>query len=426
MSLKLSVFGRRYARATGILELMDDLGQAMSGDNPALMLGGGNPGRVPEVEAILRRRLAEIAENDREYATAFSNYAHPSGEIRMREALAELLREQYGWSVTADNVALTAGGQSAFYLLFNLLAGEMPDGSTRRILLPLMPEYVGYADVGMTESMFCSVQPAIEELPDHFFKYHVNFDAVQIDDSIGAVCVSRPTNPTGNVVTDQEIEQLDSLCRQADVPLIIDCAYGLPFPGIVFVDAQPRWNDNIVYCMSLSKLGLPGVRTGIVVARPEVIEALTQVTATLQLAVGSVGPQMVAELIRSREILTLAREHIMPFYRDRAAACVEWLREALDGVPYRIHQPEGAIFLWLWLPGFPVSSEALYQTLKRAGVLVMSGHHFFPGCDAQWRHRDECLRISFAMDEATVRAGVELIGRVVRAVYQDQDVEALG
>ncbi len=417
MSLKLSVFGRRYARPTGILELMDDLGNAMSGDDPALMLGGGNPGRIPAVEAVFRRRVAQIAEDEREFGAAFAKYAHPAGEIRMREALAELLRDSYDWPVDASNIALTAGGQSTFYFLFNMLSGEMPDGSRRRILLPLTPEYVGYADLGLDEDTFEATEPAIEELSGNTFKYHIDFDRLMLERSIGAVCVSRPTNPTGNVVTDGELRHLDRLCRDADVPLILDCAYGLPFPGIVFSAAEPLWNSNVIYCMSLSKLGLPGVRTGIVIARPEVIEALTQLTATLQLAVGSVGPVIVGELIRSREIVALCREHIMPYYRDRAAAAMSWLHEALQDVPHRIHRPEGAIFLWLWLPGLPITSAELYESLKRAGVLVLSGHHFFPGMDEAWQHRHECLRISFAMDEAIVRRGVEVIGRVVRDCY---------
>lgn len=418
MSADLSLFGERYARHTGILELMDDLGRAMSGDDPALMLGGGNPGRIPEVEAVFRRRLEQIANSDVQFGAAFAQYSHPTGEIRMREALAELLSSEYGWPVTAENIALTAGGQTSFYYLFNMLAGEMRNGGRRRILLPLTPEYVGYTDVGLSADMFVSGRPVIEELPEALFKYHVDFDRLDIDDSIGAVCVSRPTNPTGNVITDAEVRQLDALCRAADRPLILDCAYGLPFPGIVFGAATPFWNENVIHCMSLSKLGLPGVRIGIIVARRSIIEAITQLTATLQLAVSSVGPVLVSDLIRNREILRLSRERIMPYYRDRAQACVSWLRTALAGLPFRIHQPEGAIFVWLWLPGCPAGSAELYQRLKQAGVLVMAGHHFFPGMDASWPHVHECLRISFAMDEAVVRRGVEIIGQVVRDIWE--------
>jgi valine--pyruvate aminotransferase len=137
----------------------------------------------------------------------------------------------------------------------------------------------------------------------------------------------------------------------------------------------------------------------------------------LQLAVSSVGPVLVSELLRTREILMLSQRIIMPFYRDKARACVDWLRSALSGLPFGIHQPEGAIFLWLWLRDCPVTSAVLYQELKKAGVLVMSGHHFFPGIETHWPHRDQCLRISFAMDEATVQSGIEIIGKVVRSAY---------
>ncbi len=56
-------FAERMARPTGALELMADLGAAMArgGDADIRMLGGGNPARIPAVEAVYRRRLAEIA-----------------------------------------------------------------------------------------------------------------------------------------------------------------------------------------------------------------------------------------------------------------------------------------------------------------------------------------------------------------------------
>ena len=121
MTLELSKFGSRYARHTGILELMDDLGNAASGDDPVLMLGGGNPGRIPEVEAVFRRRLAEIAASDEEFGAACVRYAHPTGDLRLREVLAELLESEFGWAVSADNIALTPGSQTSFYYIFNML-----------------------------------------------------------------------------------------------------------------------------------------------------------------------------------------------------------------------------------------------------------------------------------------------------------------
>jgi len=414
--LRLSKFGERFTRRTGALELMDDLGRAMSGETSAVMLGGGNPGRIPAVEDVFKRRLGEICAEDDEYGRAFANYAHPQGENRFRRSLAKLLNSECGWEIDADNIALTAGSQAGFFLLFNLLAGETASGAMRRVLLPLTPEYVGYADLGMNEDFFVSQRPAIQELPDDLFKYRVDFDNLSIDETIGAVCISRPTNPTGNVVTDNELLKLDRMCRDKDVPLIIDNAYGAPFPNIIFSNVEPLWNDNVIYCMSLSKLGLPAVRTGIIIARHEIIEALTRMTAILNLAVGSVGPRIVQPLLDSGEILQLSREVILPYYRNRALNSAEWVRKELAGLPFRIHKPEGAIFLWLWLPGFPITNAELYQRLKLAGVFVLSGHYFFPGLADDWAHKNECLRVSFALDERDVRDGIRQIGREIRSI----------
>ena len=174
MPLKLSRFGTRFTRSTGALELMDDLGNALGGDSAELMLGGGNPAKIPEIQTRFRARLEEVARTPREFERMLADYAHPKGELSVRRSLARLLAREYSWPLTADNIALTAGSQAAFFLLFNLLAGEQPDGSQRRILLPVTPEYVGYADVGLSEGLFRALRPAIEELEAPFFKYHLN------------------------------------------------------------------------------------------------------------------------------------------------------------------------------------------------------------------------------------------------------------
>ncbi len=415
--LRLSAFGQRFTRPTGALELMDDLGNALSGEADTLMLGGGNPGNVPAVEQRLRARLAEIAGDPGEFARMFGNYAHPRGELRFRRSLAALLSREYGWSVTEDNIALTGGSQSAFFMLFNLFGGLSSEGDLRRILLPMTPEYVGYSDVGVADRLFVSNRPVIEEHGGIYFKYRVDFDGFELREDTGVVCVSRPTNPTGNVLDALEMERLVALTRRAGVPLIVDNAYGVPFPGIVFNEALPVYADHVIYCMSLSKLGLPGLRTGIVVADAAIIDAISSFNAVLTLATGSLGAVLTTELIASGEILRLAREVVRPHYRARADAAVAWCGEHFDGVDYLLHKPEGAIFLWLWFPGLPISAQTLYERLKARQVLVIPGHYFFPGLDEPWQHCHECIRISYAQAPEQVEAGIRIIGEEVRRAF---------
>jgi valine--pyruvate aminotransferase len=406
-------FARRYARPTGALELMEDLGGAGPG---TLMLGGGNPARIPAVEAVYARRLREIAADAAQFGRFAASYAAPGGDLRFRATLATALAARYGWPISGRNVALTCGSQSAFFTLFNLLAGETA-GGRRRILLPLAPEYIGYADVGLTDDLLVSRPAAIEELPDGLFKYRVRFDGLESVPDVGAICVSRPTNPSGNVLTLAELERLDALARARGVPLIVDAAYGLPFPGIQFTEPGLLWNDNVILCLSLSKLGLPATRTGIVVAAEPVIEAITAFNATAALAPASTGAEIVAPLLASGELDALCREVIRPFYEARSRQAVAWLRHCCAGLPLRIHRPEGAFFLWLWCPGLPGGSAGLYRALKARGVLVLSGHHFFPGLEESWTHRDECIRINCSQAPDSVEAGIRAIGEELRRCY---------
>jgi valine--pyruvate aminotransferase len=407
-------FARRFVRPTGSLELMEDLGSARPG---TLMLGGGNPARIPAVEAVYARRLAEIAADPAQFGRFAAAYPAPGGDLGFRAIVAAALAGRYGWPLTARNVALTSGSQAAFFALFNLLAGDGADGRRRRILLPLAPEYIGYADVGLTDDMLVSRRAAIEELPEGLFKYHLRLDGLEAVDDVAAICVSRPTNPTGNVLALDELQALDALARRRGVPLIIDAAYGLPFPGIQFTGEGLLWNENVILCLSLSKLGLPATRTGIVIAAEPVVEAIKAFNATAALAPAATGPVIIEPLLASGELDTLCRDVIRPFYEERSRHAVDWLREACRDLPLRIHRPEGAFFLWLWFRGLPVSSQELYRRLKARGVLVLSGHHFFPGLEEPWAHRDECLRINFSQSPESVRAGIRLIAEEVRCAY---------
>jgi valine--pyruvate aminotransferase len=398
---------------------MDDLGDALSGDRPVCMLGGGNPAHIPELEELFSNELRRVLDSESDYRRMLANYPSPAGEERFRTALAELFAREYGWQVTAKNIALTSGSQAGFFLLFNLLAGPQSDGSFKRILLPVTPEYIGYQDVGMEAGMLTALKPTIEEFDDHTFKYGLDVDNLTVGDDIGALCVSRPTNPTGNVLSDAEIDSLVAAAAAQDVPLIIDNAYGMPFPNIVFTEVKPVWNNNIIMCMSMSKLGLPGLRTGVVVASEEIIDALASMNSVLSLAVPSVGAVLLHELVESGRILEISRNTIQPYYQKKVNAALEWVHEFFADTQYRVHRPEGALFLWLWFPGLPVSSNELYRRLKARDVLVLSGHHFFPGLDEEWQHRDECIRVTYSQDSESVRKGISIIAEEVKRAFRE-------
>ncbi|MFT5193366.1 MAG: valine--pyruvate aminotransferase [Cellvibrionaceae bacterium] len=418
--MKQSLFSEKFSADLGIIQLMDDLGKYV-GKPGFKMLGGGNPARIPEIEAYFQKAAADLLADTARFNTVIGNYSAPGGESEFTQALAEFFNKTYGWSITADNIALTNGSATTFFYLFNMFSGEFADGVKRKILLPLAPEYIGYKDAGLTPDTFRSYRPEITLLDDHLFKYKVDFDSLAVGDDIGAICVSRPTNPTGNVLSDDEMDRLSQLALEHNIPFIVDNAYGLPFPNIIFSGQQPKWEPHMIMCMSLSKLGLPGLRTGIIIAAEPIVRRLASMNAVISLAPGSWGPALALEAVKSGEIRHLSDNLIRPYYETKVWETIKHLRDSLNGLDYYIHKPEGAIFVWLWFPGLPITSQRLYEKLRDRGVLVIPGEHFFPGlpedADAPWNHRYECIRVSYAADSETVREGAEIIGEVVREIF---------
>ena len=139
----------------------------------------------------------------------------------------------------------------------------------------------------------------------------MDFDALESlpelkEGKIGAICCSRPTNPTGNVLTDGEMARLDALAQEHGIPLIIDNAYGMPFPNIIYSDVTLNWHENIILCFSLSKVGLSGMRTGIIIAAPEVVKAVSSLNAIVNLSPPRFGAAIATSLLQDGRLKTVS------------------------------------------------------------------------------------------------------------------------
>ena len=145
-------------------------------------------------------------------------------------------------------------------------------------------------------------------------------------------------------------------------------------------------------------------------------------SAIVGLANGNVGQALMAPLVRSGEILSLSNDTVRPFYIEKSQQAYQWVSEFFDpSLPYRVHLREGALFLWIWFEGLPITSAELYERLKAREVLVISGHYFFFGLNDSepWQHRNECIRVTYTMDERTVRDGIRIIAEEVAKAYAE-------
>ena len=418
-----SRFGQKFTQNSGILQLMADLGKANQTDNPNIcMLGGGNPASIPAAQHIYQQEMRALLGSPAIFNQMLGNYDGPQGSEVFINSLVSFFNERYNWGLTHENICLTNSSQNSFFNLFNLLAGDMVDASHKKILLPLAPEYIGYFDQGISHDMFIAKRPLIKSIDEHQFKYRIDFPAVEKElknnPDIAAICASRPTNPTGNVLTDNEMQRLDALACEYGIPLIIDNAYGFPFPGAIYVDVNPHWHDNIILTMSLSKMGLPGTRTGIVIANKEIIDALSRINAVTTLAPNSVGACLANRLIASGDAMQLREDIIRPFYNEKSIFAATLAKGLFANLPVKIHKPEGAFFLWIWCQDLPISTTELYQRLVQRDVYVIPSEYFFPKKEANWSHQTECLRVTFTKENEVLKRGLTIIAEEVAFAYE--------
>lgn len=416
--MELSNFARKMTSQSGILQAMDDMGKALANGNVRAMFGGGNPAEIPEVTAAFKQSLQEILNDEKRAAAMLGNYDPPGGNVQFVAAMKDFLNRHYNLGVTEENIAVTPGSQSGNFMLFNLLAGKHGQ-QQKKIVFPLVPEYIGYVDQALEPESFVGVRPEIEKIGAHDFKYKIDFEALEKIKNVAAICLSRPTNPSGNVVTNHELQRLGTIAEKLDVPLIIDSAYGLPFPGVMNDESELFWHGHTVISMTLSKVGLPGSRVGIFVGPEKLIRTLKNTNTIMNLASPGFGQCVATPLLENDKLLDLSKQHIKPYYYGRAKKARALMDEHFPAdLPWRLHEHEGSYFFWLWCEGAKLQSLGMYEELKKHGVVVVPGDYFFPGIDtADWPHAQECLRLNIARPDEELQDGIRILSEVLKKAW---------
>jgi aspartate/methionine/tyrosine aminotransferase len=355
---------------------------AYGGDfGPPIDLTQAVPGYPPHPELLAR--LAAAAG-----AAWSADYGAIEGDDALRAALAEDVSATYDTTVTAAEVAITAGCNLAFVMASTVLAGP-----GEALLLPA-PWYFNHA---MALQMRGVETRALPCLAADGFVPDPDRAAALIDARVRAIVLITPNNPTGAIYPPEVIARFAALCREHRLWLLIDETYrdfrpagGPPHP----LFGAPDWRDFLVHLYSFSKAYcVPGHRMGAVVAGGGFQAQLAKVLDTLQIC-PSRAPQ--AALAWAIAGLRRWREENRGVMATRAAA----FRRALAPLPEWRIEAIGGYFAYLRLPAWaPPAEETARILASRLGLATLPGSFFGPGQD---RH----LRIAFANADLPVIAEV--------------------
>lgn len=421
MPLTLSQIGNQMSALTGVRAIMKDIIETLRAnpDESFINLSAGNPVILPEVEQLWRDCTAQLLESP-DYGEVVCRYGTSQGYQPLVEAIKKDFNQRYGLALNDRQILITPGSQALYFLAANAFGGVAADGQLKNIVLPLSPDYTGYGGICLTPEALKAYQPTLEiDETAHRFKYRPNFDQLHFDETTGCIIFSRPCNPTGNVLSEAEVQQIADLAAPFDIPVLIDSAYGPPYPSLNYTDIAPILGNNVVHCMSLSKAGLPGERVGIAIGDERIIQILEAFQTNVCIHSGRYGQAIAAQAIQSGALADISVQVIRPYYQAKLALLQSVLDQHMpSALPWFLHLGEGAIFAWLWLNELPMSDWQLYQQLKQVGVIVVPGHSFFPGLSQDWPHKHQCLRISLTATDEEITIAMQRLVQVIEKVYQ--------
>ncbi len=416
----LSGMGTKMASPSGLRSILEDIATttAASPGDRWLNLGIGNPAFIPEVAETWQRLISRTLDTD--FGQMSCRYGPSRGSQGLVDAVVRYFGDHFDWDIGPRNVVVGPGSQMLCFIAAALFSGA---GTPRpaNLVLPMVPDYTGYQGLSLDADRIAGVEAALLHGPDRSFGYQFDFDALRERTDFGLLMLSSPSNPTGRCLTASELDRLTDIAASRDVPLLIDNAYGEPFPGIG-EGLPPRLHDNVINCFTLSKAGLPGERIGIAVGPEGYIEPMVSFLANSALHAPQLMQATVALALSSGAMDEMVSTAIRPFYAQRRKVVEKMLFDALPtGIRWRLHASQGGMFCWLWIDEPWFDDLALYQALKHKRVFVVPGRHFFTDPvdgGGLGPHVRRCIRVSISADLTALTDG---ISRIAQALEEMSD-----
>jgi aspartate/methionine/tyrosine aminotransferase len=320
-----------------------------------------------------------------------THYTPATGLPALREAISGYYASRFGEPVDPARIVVTPGASGALQLL---LAALVNPGD--RVLMP----DPGYPCNRHMVRLFDgeAVSPGVKASQDFSL---ANDQVIRHWDShTRALMVATPANPTGRLLSLEQLEQLYNAVLAPGGAFIVDEIYqGLVYEQPVET-ALSLGEDNLFVVNSFSKFfGMTGWRLGWVVAPRAYVPALDRLAQNIFLAAPTMS-QYAALAAFHPETLDILEQRRKIFQQRR-----DYLYQALTDLGFRIHgKPEGAFYLYADASRFSDDSFAFArQLLEQARVAVT------PGRDFGSYRSEKFLRFAYTTDMGRLEQGIERI-----------------
>ncbi|MEM8732463.1 MAG: pyridoxal phosphate-dependent aminotransferase [Pseudomonadota bacterium] len=296
-------------------------------------------------------------------------YSEGRGEGNLLSALADHYTTTCGRRFTEANVLCLPGTQTALY---TALMGMAEHGDDVLVGDPMYATYEGVVRATGANMVPVPLDPA------HGFRMQAEDVAARITPRTRALLLTSPHNPTGAVMTAQELERLGDLALKHDFSILSDEVYEhLVFDGATFVSplSFPAFADRVVAVSSISKShAAPGFRSGWCIGPEAFCAAVLPISETMLFGNQPFIADMTERAVRDGSAVADGMRHRFAARADRLAH-----RLSQDTV-LKVHRPEAGMFALINVEDLGMDGETYaYDLLDHAGVAVMPGTSFGQG-----------------------------------------------
>lgn len=426
--MELSSFGKRMSALTGLRVIMEDIAkttaaaalasEATPKNQQMYNLSIGNPAAIPEVQKRWKEVVQSVADGPLE--NTLYSYGPSRGDHALIKCIVDYFRAGYGWDIEAENVIVGPGSQFIAFAIATLFTGSGTQGHNLPVIAPILPEYTGYQGICANSEKIIGLPPILRAIGERGFQYFLDTDALNAIDSAGLFIVSNPSNPAGRGLLPCELQQIIQRAVALGCPLLLDHAYGAPFPKVARSPTEPIFHPNVLNCFSLSKAGLPGARIGFAIGPKELIDPVMSFVSNSCLHANQTAQKVLKAALDNEVINGLADNFITPYYEAKTKRALALMTKYLPkSVKWRHHETNGGMFIWLWIDEPWFDDLTYYAAMKDRSVFVTPGRHFFLGQERLQTHMKRCVRVSLSSSETTLETGIKHMGLALQQMQYE-------
>jgi len=294
-----------------------------------------------------------------------TGYSNGRGEAGLCAALAESYTKSRGRQFSPENILCFPGTQTALY---TVMQGVADAGAEVLVGDPMYATYEGVIRASGAEPV------PVPLCPESGFRLQAEDIAARITPRSRAILLTTPHNPTGAVLTAEDVRKIGELAIKHDLWIISDEVYEhLVFEGAEFVSplSDPDLVDRVIAVSSISKShAAPGFRSGWCVGPAAFCTALLPVSETMLFGNQPFIADMTEKAVRDGSSVAAGMA-------SRFAARAGVLERRLHSeTPLTVHQPDAGMFALVNVSGIGMDGDTYAWDLLEHGVSVMPGSAF--------------------------------------------------